>query len=179
MMVDVRAGLREYRWRSATAGLAGLVVLIVGVQLVDEIGVGDDLLSRLVERLLVLIVVFGGGGFLAGVLGLARVARIRRLGSRHGWRKRMARFRVQDGPGKVIAALLLLEDDLEPEAVLGVSTTVWRVRPFDGTEWLWVAGQPLSRFAAVATPDGAHVIVVRRPILRRERERLREIATGA
>lgn len=178
-MVDVGAGLRAYRRRAATAALVGLVVFVIGVLLFREIGVGDDLPSRLVGRLPVVLYMFGGGAFLAGLLGMVRVMRIRRLGSRQGWRKRRARFGVQDGPGKVIAAVLLHEDDREPEVVLGVSTTVFRLPPLHETEWLWITGEPLSGFAAIASPDGDHVIVVKRPNFRRTQDRLRHIATSA
>ena len=61
--------------------------------------------------------------------------------------------------------LLLVGDGEEPEAVLGVATTVFRWNALRGADWLWVTGNPLSRFAAVATMDGAHVVVVKRPLL--------------
>jgi hypothetical protein len=100
------------------------------------------------------------------------VARVRRLAARTGWRKRKAAFNVV-GAGNGQPALLLVGEGDDPEAVLGVATTVNRWGALNGIDWLWVAGNPLSRFAAVATPDGRRVIVVKRPILPWWRERLR------
>ena len=121
--------------------------------------------------------VLGAMAFVLGSVGWIRAARVGRMALKHGWRKRRAVFRVVGG-GNGQPALRLTDDGVEPEAVLGVSTTVFRWRALNGAEWLWVTGDPLSRFAAVATPDGAHVIVVKRPILAWWRERLRRIATG-
>jgi hypothetical protein len=164
--MNATAGLREYRRRAATAAVAGVVAFPIGGLLIDNVGaVGGA------------VAVFGTMGFVFGSVGLVRAARVGRLASRDGWRKRMALFRVV-GAGNGQPALLLTDDGVEPEAVLGVATTVFRWGALNGAEWLWVTGDPLSRFAAVATPDGAHVIVVKRPILPWWRERLWRIATS-
>jgi hypothetical protein len=164
--MDAAAGLREYRRRAATAAVAGVVALPVGGSLIERAGpVGGA------------VAVFGAMGFVFGAVGLVRVARVRRLASSSGWRKRKAMFNVVGG-GNGHPALLLTGEGDEAEAILAVATTVFRWGALDGVEWLWVTGNPLSRFAAVATPDGSHVVVVKRPILPWWRNRLRRIATS-
>ena len=139
---------------------------LVGGALIDSIGdVGGY------------VAVFGAMAFSFGVVGLVRSVRVGRLVSKGGWRRRRAVFNVR-GAGNGQPALLLTDDGAEPEAVLSVATTVFRWRVLAGVEWLWVAGNPRSRFAAIATQDGEHVIMVKRPLLRWWRERLRRIATG-
>ena len=165
--MDAAAGLLEYRRRAARAALVGLGSILVGSALISRIG-----------EFAGAVAVWGAMGLVVGVVGLVRVARIRRLSTSAGWRRRSAMFKVVGG-GNGQPALILTGDGVEPEAVLGVATTVLRWNALGGTDWLWVTGNPLSRFAAVATPDGAHVIVVKRPILRWWRNRLRRIATGA
>jgi hypothetical protein len=164
--MDAAAGLREYRRRAALAAGGGGLAFIVGGWLIDTVGdIGGA------------VAVFGMVALTFGVVGLVRVARVYRLASRSGWRPRKAAFNVVGG-GNGQPALVLMADGGEPEAVLAVATTVFRWGALHGAESLWVTGNPLSRFAAVATPDGAHVVVVKRPLLPWWRARLRRIATG-
>lgn len=165
--MDAASGLREYKRRATRAALVGLGSFLLGGALISRIGVVAGAAT-----------VWGAMGLVFGIVGLVRVARIRRLSSSAGWRKRSALFDVIGG-GNGQPALMLTADGVEAEAVLGIATTVFRWNALRGTDWLWVTGNPLSRFAAVATPDGAHVIVVKRPIVRWWRKRLRRIATSA
>jgi hypothetical protein len=80
------------------------------------------------------------------------------------------------GRGNGQPALVLLPTDDEPEAVLSVSTTVFRWGAIDGSESVWLTGDPLTRFAAVASENFAAIIVVKRPLTRWWRLRLRRIA---
>jgi hypothetical protein len=165
-VMDARAGLQEYRRRAGRAAVLGVVAFFVGSALIDPLG---DL-GGCVAVWGALAVVFGGGG-------LIRVARVQRLAARYGWRSREARFRI--GMGGRQPALLLASDGVEPEAVLSVSTTVLRWNVLNDVQHLWVTGNPLSRFAAVATPELDHVVVVKRPWLPWWRHRLRDIANGS
>jgi hypothetical protein len=113
-----------------------------------------------------------------GAVGLVRTVRVQRLVARSGWRQRRARFRVVGG-GNGQPGLVLLPGGDEPEAVLSVSTTVFRWGALEGHDSLWLTGDPLSRFAAVATPSRDVVIVVKRPILGWWRRRVRRIALGS
>ena len=164
--MDASAGLREYRRRAVTASACGVVALAVGGLLLGSLG-----------QVARAAVVVGAIVVVLGSVGLVRTIRVGRMASKQGWRKRIARFKVV-GRGNGQPALLLVADSNEPEAVLSLSTTVFRWGALEGIGWLWVTGDPQSRFAAVATPDGAHVIVVKRPILPSWRNRLRGIATG-
>ncbi|HTN99795.1 MAG TPA: hypothetical protein VL068_03880 [Microthrixaceae bacterium] len=121
----------------------------------------------------------GATAALVGVVGLLRVWRIRRRVVRDGWRVRGARFRVADSRwgSNGQPALLLEASDEEPEAILSVSTTVFRWEAFHEADVLWVVGDPRSRFAAVATTDGEHVVVVKRPWSPWWGNRLRKIVT--
>jgi hypothetical protein len=166
-MNDAEAGLREYRKRAARALIGGVAAFFIGGALIPVVGgIGG------------VIGVFGAMGFTFGGVGLVRVVRVRRISRVSGWRQRKAQFRVVGG-GNGQPGLLLEADESEPEAVLGVATTVFRWNALAGKKTLWVTGDPLTRFAAVATPDFAHVIVVKRPLLPWWRRRLRRIATGA
>lgn len=85
----------------------------------------------------------------------------------------MFRVRRDTDPGQ--PALLLKASGVEPEAILSLSTTVFRWEALSGANVLWVTGDPMSRFAAVATVDGGTVVVVKRPVSAWWRKRLREI----
>jgi hypothetical protein len=115
--------------------------------------------------------------FFLGVVGLVRVWRIRRLLAREHWRVRPAWFgwdnRAENGPPMI----LLEATQAEPEAVVSVSTTTFRWDALNGASALWIVGNPLSRFAAVATTDGEHVFWVTRPWTRFRANRLRRIAS--
>lgn len=164
--VDAAAGLREYRLRASRAAVGGALAFFLGGLLIDTLGDVGGAAG-----------VVGAVAFAFGAVGFVRVARVRRLASKDGWRQRSALFRMV-GRGNGQPALLLAADDHEPEAVVSVSTTVFRWNALAGVQTLWVTGDPLSRFAAVATPGFEHVIVVKRPLLPWWRGRLRQIATS-
>ena len=67
-----------------------------------------------------------------------RIDRIRRLAERDGWRRRSAHFRVAPGAGNGQPGLVLDADDVEAEAVLSLSTTVYRWGALYGSTELWV-----------------------------------------
>jgi hypothetical protein len=121
------------------------------------------------------VVVSGVMAMGVGVVGVIRTIRIRRLSERQGWRRREARFRVVGG-GNGQPALVLLPSPAEGEAVLSVSTTVFRWGALDGSDTVWLTGDPQTRFAAVGTADFGAIIVVKRPIVKWWRSRLRRIA---
>lgn len=160
-------GLVEYRRRATTTVVVGAVAFVAGLALM-EVNEGAGATS------VVMALVFGIG---MGTTGLMRIARIRRLGQRQGWRLRDARFRVVGG-GNGQPALVLDATPEEPEAVLSVSTTVFRWGALHGASRLWVTGDPTTRFAAVATEAFDSVLVVKRPLFSPWRTRLRNIATG-
>jgi hypothetical protein len=156
----------DYRRRALRAAGASLTAVVVGSVLVPvSEGIGSS------------IVILGVLGLGLGLVGLTRTVRLRRLVERHGWRRREARFRVVGG-GNGQPGLVLLPSKDEPEAVLSVSTTVFRRGALAGHEWLWLTGDPLSRFAAVSTPDRDTAIITKRPMIGLWRQRLRRIALG-
>jgi hypothetical protein len=166
--VDDRAvdGLRAYRNRSSRAALGGVVAAITGALLASAVaGVGA------------IVSLFGLMAFATGVVGVLRTMRITRLVQTQGWRCRSSRFRVIGG-GNGQPALMLWATASEPEAVLSVSTTVFRWGAFSNAKSVWLTGDPGTRFAAVATPDFGTVIVVKRSLLKSWKRRLRRIATS-
>ena len=158
-----QAGLRNYRNRAIRALVFGGIVLAVGLTV------------RAGGALTRLPVTFGITGLGLGLGGIIRTVRVARLIDRHGWRERSALFRVAPVGGNGQPALLLRACEKEPEVVLSVATTAFRWGALNGHDQLWVTGDPLSRFAAVATPDWQHIVVVKRPATARWTRRLRRI----
>lgn len=164
-MRDATEGMVEYRSKAVRAAVIG------GVGVVAAAAIGT-----VSEDIAIPVGTLGAMALVAGAMGLLRVWRIRRRVAREGWRVRAARFRVDTswGPNGQPALYLERSDD-EPDAILSLSTTVFRWEALDGATELWVVGNPRSRFAAVATPDGRHVVVVKRPWSRWWARRLRRI----
>lgn len=168
-MLDAAAGLGDYRFRAKRSAFGGGAVALLGVAI-----------GTVSEDIAIPIGTLGALAFGMGVVGLLRVWRIRRRVAAEGWRVRRARFRVADSPSTPNGqlALLLEESEDEPEAVVSVSTTVFRWEALEDADMLGVVGDPRSRFAAVATMDGQHVVCVKRPWCRWWGNRLRKIATA-
>ena len=123
------------------------------------------------------IVIFGVMALCLGAVGVIRTIRIRRLAERQGWRRREARFRVVGG-GNGQPAPDLLQSFAEGEAALSVNTTVFRWGALDGSDTVWFTGNPRTRFAPVGSADFGAIIVVKRPITKWWRCRLRRTAMG-
>lgn len=159
--------LMNYRRRALRATLGGSVAFVVGSATIPVLG-----------RVGAAVGIFGAMAFFGGLVGVIRTVRVKRLAVRHGWRFRTAAFGVA-GPGNGQPALVLLPSADEPEAVLSVATTVWRWGALVDVSTVWLTGDPLTRFAAVSPGDFVTVVVVKRPIMKRWRSRLRRIALGS
>lgn len=161
----VETALGDYRRRAIRALIGGAAASAVGI------AVGNDDVSAP-------LIVFGVMAVTMGLVGIVRVLRIRRLADRGGWRTRDAAFRVAEGRGNGQPALVLRQSHTEEEAVLSISTTVWRWDALEGSRHVWVTGNPKSRFAAVAPQDMRAIVVVKRPLMRWWERRLKRIALG-
>jgi hypothetical protein len=110
-------------------------------------------------------------------LGSLRVTRARRILSRHPWHPRAARYAIAAVGHNRQPALVLSEDDSNPEVVLSLSTTVFRYgRLNTGTNGVVLVVFGGRRWAFAAPPDRSIIVVVKKPRIPWWRNRLRRIA---
>lgn len=155
----------------------GLFGTVAGAGILAAVGYVTDWASA-ASRIAVTPLAWGILAVTAGAVGLRRVQRIRTLTARDGWIRRACRFRLLSGLGNGYPTLLLLAQETLPEALVSVSSTVWRWQALNEVDEVFVVGDPTTRFAAVATEDYSDVLVVKRPLLRWWERRLRRRMTA-
>jgi len=163
--------LARYRKSGGRTALFGLVAVLLALVPIGLLADGAD--DEPAMAVLAVAVIWGTMALAVGLWVQVRALRLRRLLSRNPWHPRP--FGIGPGGWNGQAALLLAPDGSEPEAVLSISTMVFRWREFDGVDEVWIAGNPTSRFAVAAPAGPGDLMIVKQP---RWAKRLARIANA-
>jgi hypothetical protein len=163
-----RRWLRRYALRGLLPLVGGIVVLTVMGALIDPDGATHGTANVLVPL---------GSGLALVLLGTAvcvwaGAARMGRLLRREPWTPYACRYRNVGGKQPV-----LVLEGVGGRHVLTVLALIWRWRTLDACDGrtVWFVGDP-DRGGVVAPPDGAPLLLVRRPRSKLVRERLGQAA---